>query len=143
MQVPKPELSEIPQSANGPKTFSSHFVFVGRKANYDHQRFSAHVLHDSVSNTSVLRRYSAFYLSAYIFKMDDFHHSNRLRYRLSPSMKFSLFIYLCIAKSQCSQTFKLISTTTQCYIDKKQLDKAVELYRHVYSSNKDDVFNIF
>jgi hypothetical protein len=37
----------------------------------------------------------------------------------------------------------LISTTTQCYIDKKQLDKAVELYRHVYSSNKDDVFNIF
>jgi predicted DsbA family dithiol-disulfide isomerase len=37
----------------------------------------------------------------------------------------------------------LISTTTQCYIGKKQLDKAVELYCKVYPGGKDDVFTIF
>jgi predicted DsbA family dithiol-disulfide isomerase len=33
-------------------------------------------------------------------------------------------------------------TTTQCYIAKRRLDKAIELYRKVYPGGKDDVFTI-
>lgn len=36
----------------------------------------------------------------------------------------------------------MTSTTTQCYIGKKQLDKAIELYRKVYPGGKDDAFTV-